>query len=127
MITGRLKDMFIVGGTNTYPAEIENVISALEEVSQVHVVGVPDARLGEVGCAFVELKAGKGLDEAVVVAHCRDCLARYKVPRHVHFVIEFPITATGGIQKYRLRDRAIDNLGLADLAGSMILGYRGAG
>ncbi|OLL71067.1 Long-chain-fatty-acid--CoA ligase [Pseudonocardia sp. Ae168_Ps1] len=123
MITGRLKDMFIVGGTNTFPAEIENVIGSLDGVVQVHVVGVPDARLGEVGCAYVEVRPGEAPDADAVVAHCRERLAGYKVPRHVFFVDEFPMTATGKIQKYRLRDRAIDDLDLGELAGSTILGY----
>jgi fatty-acyl-CoA synthase len=115
-VTGRLKDMFIVGGTNTFPAEIEHVIGALDEVAQVHVVGIPDERLGEVGMAFVELKSGRSLGADDVIAHCRDRLANYKVPRRVSFVTEFPTTATGKIQKYRLRDGAVEDLGLGDLA-----------
>jgi len=124
VVTGRLKDMFIVGGTNTYPAEIENVIGRLDEVAQVHVVGIPDERLGEVGMAFVQLKTGHELSETTIVEHCRVHLANYKVPRRVQLVDDYPMTATGKIQKYRLRDQAIQSLGLAELSTRRLLDHR---
>jgi fatty-acyl-CoA synthase len=105
-ITGRRSDMFIVGGANVYPAEIESALMHHEAISQAYVVGVPDGRLGEVGHAFVEPVAGAHLTEADVVAFCRGRLADFKVPRRVEFVTEWPMTATGKIQRYRLREIA---------------------
>ncbi|MQA84291.1 MAG: AMP-binding protein [Streptosporangiales bacterium] len=120
-ITGRLKDMFIVGGSNVYPAEVENVIYQLPEVKQVYVVAVPDYRLGEIGMAFVELRGDATLTGEQVVAHCRERLANFKVPRHVRFVTEFPMTSSGKVQKFRLRDRAVHELGLGVLAGRRLV------
>ena len=82
-ITDRLKDMFMVGGFNAYPAEIEQVIAGHEQVSEAAVVGVPDARLGEVGCAFVVPRPGATPTEAEIIAFCRERLANFKVPRSV--------------------------------------------
>jgi fatty-acyl-CoA synthase len=123
-ITGRLKDMFIVGGTNAYPAEIENVIGQLPAVNQVHVIGIPDERLGEVPMAFIERRAGHTLDAEEVIAFSRAKLANYKCPRFVEFVDTFPMTASGKIQKYKLRDQAITKLGLEELARRRLLEYQ---
>lgn len=101
-ISGRLKDMFIVGGVNAYPAEIEECIRGLAGVRDVQVVGVPDERLGEVACAFVVREPGSALTEGDVVDRCRR-LANYKVPRYVRFVDGFPMTANGKVKKYVLR------------------------
>lgn len=122
-ITGRLKDMFIVGGTNTYPAEIEAVLFQLPAVEQVYVVGVPDERLGEVGMAFIKRKAGTELSSDEALEHCRARLANYKWPRYFEFVEVFPATATGKIQKYKLRDQAIKSLDLEEVAKRRILDY----
>ena len=102
-ITDRKKDMFIVGGFNCYPAEIENLMSAHPAIAQVAVVGAPDERMGEVGHAYVVLRPGATLDESSLVAWCRDNMANYKVPRRVHFVTELPTTASGKVQRFALR------------------------
>ena len=103
-ITDRKKDMFIVGGFNAFPAEIEGIMLTHPSVAQVAVVGVPDERLGEVGQAFVVPRVEDGaVDEATLVAWCRDHMANYKVPRHIAFVDELPLTASGKVQRFRLR------------------------
>jgi len=111
-ITGRLKEMFIVGGSNTYPAEIERVIQTFPAAKQAVVVGVPDRRLGEVGFAFVELHEGQSATTSKLLEFCRCEMADYKVPRYVEFVTEFPRTSTGKLQKYLLADRARAKLGM---------------
>lgn len=111
-ITGRLTDMFIVGGTNAYPAEIEDVIANNPKVKQVYVVGVPDNRLGEVCMACVELKAGEEATDEEIINFCRDKLADYKVPRYVKFMTEFPQTPTGKVQKFKLREMGLEKYGL---------------
>jgi HIP---CoA ligase len=105
-ITDRLKDMFIVGGFNAYPAEIEDLMLAHPDIGQVAVVGVPDERLGEVGMAFVVPRPGSSPDPAAIVAWCREEMANYKAPRRVELVDELPLNATGKVLKYVLRDRA---------------------
>jgi fatty-acyl-CoA synthase len=105
-ITGRKSDMFIVGGANAYPAEIEIALSEHPAVKQAYVVGVPHARLGEVGFAFVERRGELSEDE--VKAFCKRRLADYKVPRFVHFVDDWPLTATGKIQRFRLKEQAAE-------------------
>ncbi|MBV8160321.1 MAG: fatty acid--CoA ligase family protein [Acidimicrobiia bacterium] len=104
-ITDRKKDVFIVGGFNAYPAEIENAILANEAVAQVAVVGVPDARLGEVGAAFVVAKAGHAVEPDVLIAWCRERMANFKVPRRVELVDALPLNAAGKVLKYELRER----------------------
>jgi fatty-acyl-CoA synthase len=106
-IVGRSKDMIIRGGENVYPREIEEFLHAHPGVSDVQVVGIPDERFGEEIVAFVRLEAGARLDEDALREHCRDRIARYKVPRHVRFVAEFPMTVTGKVQKFKLREQAI--------------------
>jgi fatty-acyl-CoA synthase len=105
-ITGRLKEMFIVGGSNAYPAEIERMLQSHAKVKQAVVVGVPDRRLGEVGMAFLQLHAGVTADTAELSAYCRGCMADYKVPRHIRFVEDFPRTPTGKIQRFVLSSQA---------------------
>lgn len=105
-ITDRMKDMFIVGGFNAYPAEIENAIMRHPSVNQVAVIGVPDLRMGEVGMAFVIPRPGTTIDPDEFVAWCREQMANYKVPRHVRIVDEFPLNASGKVLKYRLREDA---------------------
>ncbi len=102
-ITDRLKDMFVVGGFNAYPAEIEQVIARHPAVSEVAVVGVPDERLGEVGCAYVVARQGRHADEADIIAYCRERLANYKVPRSVVILKELPHNSSGKVIKYALR------------------------
>jgi fatty-acyl-CoA synthase len=103
-ITGRSSDMFIVGGSNAYPAEIEIALTEHPSIKQAYVVGVPHQRLGEVGFAFVEPVAGSALDQQEVVAFCRERLADYKVPRFVELVTDWPLTATGKIERFRLSE-----------------------
>jgi fatty-acyl-CoA synthase len=105
-ITGRAKDMFIVGGSNTYPAEIERHIQLHPAVKQAAVVGVPDRRLGEVGFAFIEVFENATVSEAEIIAHCRGRIADYKVPRYVRVIQEMPRTATNKIQKFVLAEMA---------------------
>lgn len=109
-ITGRLKEMFIVGGSNAYPAEIERVLQGLEQVKQAVVVGVPDRRLGEVGYAYVQLHEGQSITPQGLVARCRGLMADYKVPRHVLIVDDFPRTSTGKIQRFVLQQQARERL-----------------
>jgi acyl-CoA synthetase (AMP-forming)/AMP-acid ligase II len=110
-ITDRIKDMFIVGGFNAYPAEIENVINHHPAVNQVAVVGVPDQRMGEVGMAFVVLRPGAELTEAELIAWCREEMANYKVPRHVRFYDALPLNASNKVLKFQLRDEGVASLG----------------
>jgi acyl-CoA synthetase (AMP-forming)/AMP-acid ligase II len=105
-ITDRLKDMFVVGGFNTYPAEIEQAITRHEKVSEAAVVGVPDERLGEVGRAYVIPRPGATLTADEIVAFCRDRLANFKVPRSVCIVDTLPRNASGKVLRYALRDQA---------------------
>ena len=103
-ITDRLKDMYICGGFNVYPAEIEQVLARLDGVTEAAVIGVPDQRLGEVGKAFVVTKAGAQLDEAAVIAYTREHLANFKVPRSVVFLDVLPRNPGGKVVKPQLRE-----------------------
>jgi len=103
-ITDRKKDMFITGGFNCYPAEIESLISIHPAVAQVAVVGIADERLGEVAAAYVVLRPAARLEPAELIVWCRDNMANYKVPRRVHFVDQLPTTASGKVQRFALRD-----------------------
>ncbi|TDB37791.1 MAG: AMP-binding protein [Actinobacteria bacterium] len=114
-ITGRIKDMIIRGGENIYPREIEEFLYTMPGVKDVQVVGVPDAKYGEVVGAFVKTFADADLTESDVQEFCRARMARYKAPRYVFFVDEFPQTASGKIQKYKLREIAAESLGLTDV------------
>jgi len=100
--------MFIVGGFNAYPAEIEAVLLRHGGIAQVAVVGVPDDRLGEVGVAFVVPRAGAAVDEQELIAWSRERMANYKVPRRIVRVDALPTNATGKVLKYRLRELARD-------------------
>jgi fatty-acyl-CoA synthase len=111
-ITGRIKDMIIRGGENIYPREIEEFLYTMPGVKDVQVVGVPDAKYGEVVGAFVMLADGADLTEGDVQEFCRARMARYKAPKYVFFVDSYPMTASGKIQKYLLRDMAKEQLGI---------------
>ena len=102
-ITDRAKDMFIVGGFNCYPAEIEELLMEHPAIAQVAVVGVPDERMGEVAKAFVVLRPGKALTESELIAWARKSMANYKAPRYVEFVDVLPTTASGKVQRFALR------------------------
>lgn len=106
-ITGRIKDMIIRGGENIYPREIENFIFQMPQVELVEVVGIADEKYGEIVGAFVKIKAGSVLTQEEVQDFCRGKIARYKIPKHVFFVDDFPKTASGKIQKYKLREMGL--------------------
>ena len=109
-ITDRIKDMFIVGGFNTYPAEIENILCSLPGVARAAVIGVPDERMGEVAMAFIVKAADAALDGQAVVDWARENMANYKVPRTVRFLDELPINAGGKVLKNQLRELAAGDL-----------------
>ncbi|MGH8486286.1 MAG: AMP-binding enzyme, partial [Pseudomonas sp.] len=102
-ITDRVKDMFIVGGFNCYPAEIEAGLIEHPAIAQVAVIGVADERMGEVGCACVVLRQDKQLDEATLIAWARERMANYKVPRQVRFFDALPVNASNKVVKNQLR------------------------
>ena len=111
-ITDRLKDMFIVGGFNCYPAEIERLLAAHPAIAQVAVVGVPDERMGEVGCACVVLRAGVEISSQELLAWARANMANYKVPRHVLWCEDFPLNASNKVLKRELAQMAVARLQL---------------
>src|SRR5207249_6229433 len=96
-IVGRAKDMFIVGGFNAYPAEIENALLRHPHIQQAAVIGVPDRRVGEVGMAFVVPRHGAETSSAEIIEWCREQMANYKVPRAIELVDELPLNATGKV------------------------------
>ena len=111
-ITGRLKDMIIRGGENIYPREIEEFLYSHPKVADVQVIGVPDERFVEEVMAWVILKPGETADAEEIREFCKGKIARYKIPRYVKLVTEFPLTVTGKVQKFRMRETAIEELGL---------------
>ena len=111
-ITGRLKDMIIRGGENVYPREIEEFLYTHPKVSDVQVIGVPDERFGEEVMAWVMLRPGESADPEEIREFCRGRIAHFKVPRYVKVTEEFPMTVTGKIQKFRMREMAVEELGL---------------
>ncbi|NJN52016.1 MAG: AMP-binding protein [Gammaproteobacteria bacterium] len=111
-IAGRIKDMIIRGGENIYPREIEEFLYRHPQISEVQVIGVPDPKYGEELMAWIQPTAGASLTEADVKAFCQGQIAHYKVPRYVRFVAEFPMTVTGKIQKFKMREDSIAALGL---------------
>ena len=115
-ITGRLKDMIIRGGENIYPREIEEFIYTHPKVKDVQVVGVPSEKYGEEVMAFIQIKPGNSITEEELKEYCREKIARYKIPKYIAFVENYPITASGKIQKYKLREQAIKILGLQNAA-----------
>jgi fatty-acyl-CoA synthase len=109
-ITGRLKDMIIRGGENVYPREIEEFLYTHPKVKDVQVVGVPSRKYGEEVVAYIQLKPGVAADEAEIKAYCKDKIAFHKIPAFVYFLNEYPTTASGKIQKYKLREKATKEL-----------------
>jgi fatty-acyl-CoA synthase len=107
---GRYKEILKVGGENVDPVEVEALLLQHPAVSQVHIVGVPDARLGEVGAACVVLNPGADATAPDLIGFCRGKLASFKIPRHVLFVKEFPMTSSGKVQRFRLREAAMEEL-----------------
>lgn len=115
-IAGRSKDMVIRGGENIYPREIEEFLYQHPAIEDVSVIGVPDERYGEELCAWVVLRDGAAADAAAITAFCRGKIAHYKVPRYVRFVAAFPMTVTGKVQKYKMREISTAELGLSGAA-----------
>ena len=113
-IVGRVKDMLIRGGENVYPREIEEFLLRHAKVQEVQVFGVPDARYGEEICAWIVLKAGQSASVEEIAAFCQGQIAHYKVPRHIRFVPEFPLTATAKPQKFVMREAMVRELGLKE-------------
>jgi fatty-acyl-CoA synthase len=115
MFHGRTKDMLKIGGENVAAAEIESMLQSHPAVQLAQVIGVPDARYVEVPAAFVELAAGAVASEAELIAHCKGKLASFKIPRHIRFIEEWPMS-TSKIQKFRLRTELVEELGLEEMA-----------
>jgi fatty-acyl-CoA synthase len=118
-IAGRIKDMVIRGGENIYPREIEEFLYAHPAVKDVSVIGVPDEKYGEELCAWIVAAPGAEPDEESIKSFCRGKIAHYKVPRYVKFVTEFPMTVTGKVQKFKMREISTEELGLA-AAGKIV-------
>ena len=112
-ITGRIKDLIIRGGENVSPREIEEFLYGHPDIIDVQVVGVPDEKFGEEVCAFIQARDGATVDTDAVREFCQGKIAHYKVPRYVLSIDDFPMTVTGKIQKYLLRDAAVEQLGLS--------------
>ena len=117
-IVGRIKDMIIRGGENIYPREIEEFLYTHPDIVDAQVVGVPDARFGEQVMAWIQRRPGSTLDEDGVREFCKGAIAHYKVPAYIAFVDEYPMTITGKIQKFKLREMGIEQLGLESEAGT---------
>jgi fatty-acyl-CoA synthase len=117
-IVGRIKDMIIRGGENVYPREIEEFLYTHPDIVDVQVIGVPDSRYGEEIMAWVQLREGASLDAEGLREFCRDQIAHYKIPRYVHVVDSFPMTITGKIQKFVMREQSVELLGLQDAAAT---------
>ena len=113
-VTGRLKDMVIRGGENIYPREIEEFLYGHAKVQAVQVCGVPDAKFGEEVCAWIQLKVGVSASEEEFREFCRGQIAHYKIPRYIRFVSEFPMTITGKVQKFLMREYMMQQLGLTE-------------
>ena len=114
-IVGRIKDMVIRGGENVYPREIEEFLYRHPKVADVQVIGVPDNKYGEELCAWVRLRDGMSCEAEEIRVFCRGQIAHYKIPRYVKFVDGFPMTVTGKIQKFVMREQSIAELGLRQM------------
>jgi fatty-acyl-CoA synthase len=113
-IVGRIKDMLIRGGENIYPREIEEFLYGHPDIDEVQVFGVPDPKYGEEVCAWIRLREGASASPEDVRAFCKGQIAHFKIPRYIRFVEEFPMTVTGKIQKYKMREAMAEELGLAE-------------
>ena len=116
-ITGRVKDMIVRGGENVYPREIEEYLYTMPGVTQVQVFGVPDEKYVEAVCAWIVCRndaAGQAVTKESVIEFCKGKIAHYKIPAHVQIVEEIPMTVTGKAQKFIMRERMVDQLGLVE-------------
>ena len=112
-IVGRVKDMLIRGGENIFPREIEEYLFQYPAVESAEVIGVPDKKYGEEICAWIKLRPGHEASQQEIRDFCRDNIAHFKIPRYILFVDEFPMTITGKVQKFKMREQTIATLGLA--------------
>ena len=115
-LTGRAKDMIIRGGENVYPREVEEFLYTHPKVAEVQVVGIPDERLGELVVAWIRVKSGELCGEEEIREFCRDRIAYFKIPQYIRFVDQFPMTVTGKIQKFRIREFEVQQRGLEHIA-----------
>jgi fatty-acyl-CoA synthase len=115
-ITGRAKDMIIRGGENISPREIEEFLHTHPAIAEVQVVGVPDLRLGEAVAVWVRLRAGAAATEEDIRAFCRGRIAHFKIPHYIRFVEAFPMTVSGKVQKFRMREQEIEERNLKIVA-----------
>ena len=113
-IVGRIKDMVVRGGENIYPREVEEYLMSHAEIEDVQVTGVPDEKFGEEIIAWVKLNHSSGLSEEDIKEYCKGKIAHYKVPRYIRFSNEFPMTVTGKVQKYKMREISIEELNLQE-------------
>lgn len=113
-IVGRIKDMVIRGGENIYPREVEEFLYSHPAIENVQVIGVPDVKYGEELCAWVRVRAGQVLDADEVRQYCQGKIARYKIPRYIRFSTDFPMTVAGKVQKFKMRETSITELGLEE-------------
>ncbi|HHY20689.1 MAG TPA: AMP-binding protein, partial [Bacilli bacterium] len=113
-ITGRLKDMIIRGGENVYPREVEEFLYQHPKILDVQIVGVPDPKFGEEVSAWIILKEGETATAEEIRNYCEGKIARYKIPRYIEFVDQYPMTASGKIQKFKLREIALDRFSLSE-------------
>jgi len=113
-VVGRIKDMVIRGGENVYPREIEEFLYRHDKIQDVQVVGIPDPKFGEELCAWIVLRDGEMAEEEEIKAFCRGQIAHYKVPRYIKFVDAFPMTVTGKVQKFVMRETMIEELNLTE-------------
>jgi fatty-acyl-CoA synthase len=117
-IVGRSKDMIIRGGENIYPREVEEFLYTHPDITDVQVIGVPDLKYGEEVMAWITVRAGAELTADDIRVFCKGRIAHYKIPRYVQITDEFPMTVTGKIQKFKLREQAVELLDLHDAAGT---------
>jgi fatty-acyl-CoA synthase len=115
-ITGRAKEMIIRGGENLFPAEIESYLGTHPKVAEAYVVGLPDARLGETVLAWIRLRSGVSATEEEIREFCQGRIAHFKIPQYFRFVEQFPLTVTGKVQKFRIRQQEIQERGLEEVA-----------
>lgn len=112
-VTGRIKDMIIRGGENIYPREVEEFLYTHEKIQEVQVVGVPDERFGEQVCAWIKCHEGQTLTEEEVRVFCKNKITHFKVPHYIRFVDDYPMTVTGKIMKFKMRDAMVEELGIS--------------
>ena len=115
-IVGRVKDMIIRGGENIYPAEIESFLMRHSDIAEAQVVGLPDSFMGEEVAAVIRIKPGAVADEEAVRQYCGDGISRHKIPKYIRFMTSFPLTSSGKVKKFELKEQLINELGLDDIA-----------